>query len=227
MNHLILNPKVRVRIYTIEYKLPIRIKYGTRFPYQHQKLLTAYKKILEYGIPAGKIVIGGDSAGGFNTLKCFEKIMDEHLPRPGGILLNSPLVDLWVPKNKYEQAQLLLGNSLQINSKKDYVSPRFLKTGLRLYKAPVDSSPSKRGAWYAEHLPKTFLAYGSGELLLDGIRAFETELRGGKVDLTTLVGKDEAHIFHVLDPGYSRNQQNWEEANASLVTWLSRIARAV
>lgn len=229
MNHLITNPKLRVRIYTIEYSLPTRIDHITWYPSQHRALFIAYRKLLEWGIDPRKIVIGGDSSGGFNTLKCFEKLVEEQVPFPGGILLNSPLVDLWVPKNKREEeAHLQPGNSLEKNRKKDYVGPRFLKNGLNLYRPPLDASPIRRGLdWYAEKLPKTYLAYGTGEVLLDSIQNFEKGMRGGKVDLTVYVGKDEAHIFNVLEPKYSRNKQGLEEASQSLVSWLSRVSSAV
>jgi hypothetical protein len=96
-------------------------------------------------------------------------------------MLDSPLVDLWVSKDKGDDAHLQPGNSLENNSKKDYVGPKFLKNGLKLYKPPLDAFPSRGVSWYADRLPKTFLTYGSGEVLLDSIKEFETGLRGGRL----------------------------------------------
>jgi acetyl esterase/lipase len=218
-------PKLRIRIYTIEYRLPTRIKALTRYPYQHRALVIAYKKLLEMGVSPGKVVIGGDSSGAFNVLKCFEELVDEGIPLPAGMALISPLVDLWVPKDKAdERARLGKGNSLERNRKSDYVGPTFLERGLVLYKAPQGVGPNVKGAeWYAQKLPKTWLSYGTGEILMDPIQDFENGLREGKVDLTTFVGTDEAHAFMMLDPKCSKDRKVWEDASHSFVAWLKSV----
>lgn len=90
----LVNSNLRIRIYTMEYELPSKSKPETQYPCQHELLYKVYTTLLAVGISHNKIVIGGDSSGGFNTLKCFEEIIQNGTLMPGGIMLNSPLLDL-------------------------------------------------------------------------------------------------------------------------------------
>jgi hypothetical protein len=94
--------KLKVRIYSIEYRLSSKTNHITQYPVQHRTLFTAWQKLLEWGIPPGKIVLG-DSSNSFKFLKCLEIIVDENIPLPEGLLLDSPVVDLWVPENKDDE----------------------------------------------------------------------------------------------------------------------------
>ena len=146
MDNLV-NSNLRVRIYTMEYELPSKSKPETQYPYQHELLYKAYTTLLTMGISHNKIVIGGDSSGGFNTLKCFEEIIQIGTLIPGGIMLNYPLLDLWVPASASEAEEKLgPGNSLELDENKDYVGPKFLETGVEAYKVPESIAPSHKGA---------------------------------------------------------------------------------
>lgn len=137
-NYLITTRKLRLRIYALEYELPLSNRYASRYPYQHTKLFLAYKHLLSLNIPPSKIILGGDNSGGFNALKCFEKMLAEHIPHPAGILLNSPLLDLWLPRSRAEElSKLGPQSSMAVNHHKDWMSPRFLRKGMRLYKPPM------------------------------------------------------------------------------------------
>jgi acetyl esterase/lipase len=208
MDNLV-NSNLRVRIYTMEYELPSKSKPETQYPYRHELLYRAYTTLLGMGISHNKIVIGGDSSGGFNTLKCFEEIIQNGTPIPGGIMLNSPPppLDLWVPASTSEAEEKLgPGNSLALNEKKYYVGPKFLKNGMEAYKAPESPAPSHKGAqWYAEHLPATYIAYETHEVLLDGVREFQGAFNGK--ELTVFEGEGEIHVFNVFEMRYSRTRQ--------------------
>lgn len=109
------------------------------------------------------------------------------------------------------------------SGKNDYVGPKFLKNGLDAYQVPPSSAPLRRGIqWYADNLPATYLAYGTGEVLLDYIRGFQEEMEQAGRDLTVFTGKDEAHIFNIMEKRYSKNRETWQNAMDSLVKWLLR-----
>lgn len=56
--------------------------------------LTAYRHLLDEGIPAEKIVFAGDSAGGYLSFATALRAREEGLPLPAGIVAASPLLDI-------------------------------------------------------------------------------------------------------------------------------------
>jgi acetyl esterase/lipase len=55
--------------------------------------LDAYRYVLDSGVPASKIVIMGDSAGGYLTFQVALAAEAEGLPMPAGLVAMSPLID--------------------------------------------------------------------------------------------------------------------------------------
>ncbi len=66
------------------------------FPAAVDDALAAYRALLDQGVPASRIVIGGDSAGGGLTLACALAARDAGLPQPAGLICYSPWTDLTV-----------------------------------------------------------------------------------------------------------------------------------
>ena len=66
------------------------------FPAALQDAVTAYQYLLDQGVPAGRIVVSGDSAGASLAVSLLRYISDEEvdLPDPGAALLFSPWLDL-------------------------------------------------------------------------------------------------------------------------------------
>jgi hypothetical protein len=80
---------------------------------------------------------------------------------------------------------------------------------------------TKGAQWYAEHLPATYIAYGTDEVLLDGVREFQGAFNGK--ELTVFEGEGEAHVFNELEMRYSTTRQIWRNANESMVGWLGKF----
>jgi acetyl esterase/lipase len=55
--------------------------------------LDAYRHVLDSGVPASKVVIMGDSAGGYLTFQIALAAEEAGLPMPAGLVAMSPLVD--------------------------------------------------------------------------------------------------------------------------------------
>ena len=64
------------------------------FPAGLDDALAAYRALLDSGIEAGKIFIGGDSAGGGLSLACALAAREAGLPQPAGLVCLSPWTDL-------------------------------------------------------------------------------------------------------------------------------------
>ena len=64
------------------------------FPAALDDAVAAYEWLLARGIAPGRIVFGGDSAGGGLTVATLLALRDRGMPRPGGGVCISPWVDL-------------------------------------------------------------------------------------------------------------------------------------
>ncbi len=102
MTDLVLNFDLKIRVLTVEYNLPGEDSF--LYPFQEDLYYSICGSLLSRGVPASKLVLGGDSSGGYNALKGFEKMCDEGLC-PRGLFLVSPLLDLWIPRTKDEEIE--------------------------------------------------------------------------------------------------------------------------
>ena len=66
------------------------------FPAGLDDAVAAYRALLESGIEARSIFIGGDSAGGGLSLACALAARETGLPQPGGLVCLSPWTDLTI-----------------------------------------------------------------------------------------------------------------------------------
>jgi epsilon-lactone hydrolase len=64
------------------------------FPAAIEDALRAYLWMLDSGVPAGQIVVAGDSAGGGLAMSLLTALARQDLPLPGGTVLMCPSVDL-------------------------------------------------------------------------------------------------------------------------------------
>ena len=121
--------------------------------------LAAYKGLLDQGIPANKIIIAGDSAGGGLSLALALRLKDAPLPQPAGIVLLSPFTDLThsgASMNAPQQKEWLLTKS-------------FIHAAGRHYGGDQDPRQPTLSPLFADlkGLPPLFVQVGSDEVLLD------------------------------------------------------------
>jgi acetyl esterase/lipase len=64
------------------------------FPAALDDARRAYGWLLDTGVPAGEVVVAGDSAGAGLTMSLLLQLRNEGLPMPGGAVLMSPALDL-------------------------------------------------------------------------------------------------------------------------------------
>ncbi|MFN9016887.1 MAG: alpha/beta hydrolase [Hyphomonadaceae bacterium] len=78
----------------IAYSVDYRLAPEHPFPAAIDDAVSAYRALLDQGIPASKIIISGDSAGGGLTMATAVKLRAENLPQPAGLFVISPWANL-------------------------------------------------------------------------------------------------------------------------------------
>jgi acetyl esterase/lipase len=140
--------------------------------------LAAYRYLLAQQIPAQRIVLAGDSAGGtlvLETLLALRAAGDE-LPAAGVAI--SPWVDL-----------ACSGASFQTNSKFDFVGEEHCQLAAASYLAGADPRRPELSPLFAEMggLPPVLVQVGAAETLFDQVQAFAARAKLGGADVRLTV----------------------------------------
>lgn len=80
----------RLPVFTVDYRLAPEHPY----PAAPDDIEAAFTYLLARGIPAERIVVAGDSAGGFLAAHLAVRLADRGLPGPAALVLFSPIADL-------------------------------------------------------------------------------------------------------------------------------------
>jgi monoterpene epsilon-lactone hydrolase len=143
-----------------------------RFPAAVEDALAAYRGLLAAGVPAGSIVLAGDSAGGGLALALLLSLRQAGDPLPAGAVLFSPWTDL-----------AATGPSLVRNDRTD---PMFhgshVGTGALIYLGDTPPTEPLASPLYADltGLPPLFVQASDSEVLLDdSTRLVEKARRAG------------------------------------------------
>ncbi|MDX3761774.1 alpha/beta hydrolase [Streptomyces mirabilis] len=158
------------------------------FPAAIDDGVAAYRDLLEQGVPAERIMLAGDSAGGGLSIVTALAARDAGLPRPAGVVAFSPGLDATRG-----------GESM---TTKDGIDPLFTRQSLmRLgahYLAGQDPrQPLLSPAVHADltGLPPLLLQAGSNEVLLDDSTRLATRAAAAGVDVILDVTADVPHVF--------------------------------
>ncbi|GAA6002369.1 hypothetical protein JCM10207_001085 [Rhodosporidiobolus poonsookiae] len=183
-------------IHAVEY----RLLPDSAFPAALQDGLSVYAHLIRSGVPAHKIVIIGDSAGGNIALALARWIRDEKkLPAPAGLLLLSPWCDPshsfphstthFVPRPNPEDyladeptARRLLVTSLLGEKPHSYLSSPYISPASQL---------GPHGSF--DHFPPCFVHYGDAERLQEEIESLIRGLKRDGVPLDFLKTPDAVH----------------------------------
>ena len=169
-----------VRCYAVDYRTPPEHPY----PAALDDCLAAYRYVLECHLPEN-IVIGGRSAGGNLAIAMILRGRDDGLPRPAGLVLLSPELDLTES-----------GDSFEVNQLVDVVLPKSLISINRLYANGVDLAHPYLSPLFGDlnGLPVTFLQSGTRDLFLSNTVRLHRRLRQANVPA-------ELHVFEAMPHG--------------------------
>ncbi|MFE9566289.1 alpha/beta hydrolase [Streptomyces sp. NPDC006487] len=177
-----------VRAVSVDYRLAPEHP----FPAAVEDGLAAYRDLLDQGVPADRIVLAGESAGGGLGITTLLTAREAGLPMPAAAVALSPGLDL-----------TLSGESM---TTKHGVDPLFTRADLAAlfahYLAGQDpEQPLLSPALHADPtgLPPLLLQAGSNEVLLEDATRFAARAAAAGVDVRLDVTADVPHVFQAFE----------------------------
>jgi epsilon-lactone hydrolase len=167
--------------------------------------LAAYRHLLAQGIPAQRIVLAGDSAGGTLVLCALLALRDAGEPLPAAGVALSPWVDLECS-----------GASFQTNAAFDFVAEEHCRLAAASYLAGGDPRRPELSPLFAElaGLPPLLVHAGEAEVLVDQVRAFAARAEAAGVGVRLDVYRDMVHVWHMMRSATPEAQRAIEEIGA-------------
>ncbi len=159
------------------------------FPIPIDDAESAYRELLASGIPAGRMFVGGDSAGGGLTLALLQRLRDANVPLPRAGVLLSPWVDLDFQ-----------GETIPTNARFDYLPAKGLAFGRDHYLQGQDTKHPHASAVHADlrGLPPLLMQTGSAELFLAENVRLAARAREHGVTMTHEVEPGMIHVFQAF-----------------------------
>lgn len=175
----------RARTFAPEYRL------GPEHPAPaaHEDAVAAYHYLLRQGIPPGRIVLAGDSAGGTMVLNTLLALRDAGAPLPAAGVAICPWVDL-----------ACSGASFDTNAPFDFVAKVHCQLAAANYLAGLDPRRPDISPLFADltGLPPLLVHAGDAEVLVDQIRAFAARAEDAGVDIRLEVYPDMVRVWHLM-----------------------------
>ena len=158
-------------------------------PAAHDDAVNAYQHLLRQGIPPGRIVVAGDSAGGTIVLNTLIALRDAGVPLPAAGIAISPWVDLTCS-----------GASFETNAPFDFVGKEHCVLAAASYLNGLDPRRPDISPLFAPlaGLPPLLVHAGDAEVLVDQIRTFAARAEAAGVDIRLEVYPDMVHVWHLM-----------------------------
>ena len=175
----------RARTFALEYRLAPEHP----APAALEDAIAAYDYLIGEGIPPGRIVLAGDSAGGGMVINTLQALRDAGAPLPAAGVAISPWVDLSCS-----------GASFGTNAPFDYVGKVHCQLAAAHYLNGLDPRRPDISPLFADlaGLPPLLVHAGGVEVLVDQIRAFAARAKTAGVDLRLAVYPDMVHVWHLM-----------------------------
>ena len=187
--------------YAVDYRMPPDHPY----PAALDDGLAAYRALLErFG--AGRIVVGGISAGGNVAAALALRARDEGLPLPAGLILLTPQIDLTES-----------GDSFQTNRYIDLLLPQGLSVANQLYAGGHDLAHPYLSPLFGDFTkgyPRTLLQAGTRDLFLSNTVRMHRALLRANIPV-------ELHIFEGMPHGGFGGAPEDEELDAAVRAFIA------
>lgn len=197
------------RLFALDYRLAPE----NRFPAALDDAVACYRRLMIDGVPARKVVIAGDSAGGGLALATLVTLRDRGDPMPAGGVLFSPWTDL-----------AATGATLETNNGRDpmFWGPAIAKAAHH-YLGTVAPMHPLASPLYADlkELPPLFVQASTIEVLLDDSTRMVDKARREGVDVLYKAWPDLPHVWHLFNPLLPEARAALREAGAFVVSRLA------
>ena len=183
------------RVLGLEYRLAPEFP----FPAAVDDSVAAYRWLLSQGIDPGRIVIGGDSAGGGLTISTLVALRYLGEPMPSAGVCISPWVDL-------EGA----GESMTSKAEVDpIVQKEMLEFMAHLYMGSRDRRTPLAAPLFADlrGLPPLLILVGTAETLLDDSTRLADRAKASGVTVKLDIWEDMIHVWPIFAPVLPEGQQ--------------------
>ncbi len=177
---------IGARALVIDYTL---LPQGGAFPRPAVEGVTAYRWLLDQGIPARRIAFAGDSAGGHLTMIVQLRARGEGLPLPAATMLISPWIDL-----------AGTGGSLDYNDGKDAIfNKQWILAMAAGFLNGTDPRAPEAAPLHADlsGFGPIYIQVGDQELLLDDSRMLAKHAQDAGVDVRLDEFPDQQHSFQM------------------------------
>ncbi len=154
------------------------------YPAAVEDAVAAYGALLADGIPPGRVVIAGDSAGGGLALATALRLRASEAPMPAALVLISPWVDLSVSDLSETRDPMLTAPWLRECARR-YIAGGTLTDELDPLRANLAG------------LPPILIHVGSDEILLHDAKRLAAHAREAGVDVTLTVLDGLWHVVHL------------------------------
>lgn len=174
--------KMAQRVLMVDYRLAPQHP----FPAALDDCATAWRWLLRQGVPAGNIVVAGDSAGGNLTLTLLMKLRDEGDPLPAAAACLSPAADL-----------------SQVNDQREYRDPLLSPRAMKRYSAACVGSHDPRDPLISpafgqfHDLPPLLIHAGEDEILREDAVQVEALARAAGVDVRLEIYPRMWHVWQI------------------------------
>jgi monoterpene epsilon-lactone hydrolase len=152
--------------------------------------LAAYRSMLAR-VPADRLVVGGDSAGGNLTIAVVQAARDDGLPMPAGAVLLSPWLDLrGAADDKFNAASEIL------------ILPAAVDRASSWYRGDhgADEPGVSPLVGSLDGLPPTLVQVSDSEILYTDSQDFAAAARAAGVDVRLEVEDDLWHVWQLMAP---------------------------
>jgi acetyl esterase/lipase len=160
------------------------------FPAAVDDAVAAYRFVLESGVPAAKIAVAGDSAGGGLTAACLVALRDAGEAMPGAAVCISPWLDLSQSFGSW-QSKADIDPMLEVEQ---------IQTCADAYLGGADPKTPTASPVFADlrGLSPLLVQVGTAETLLDESVEFAKRAKAAGVDATVDVAQDMIHVWHAF-----------------------------